>query len=102
MVVHDGKDGTNGISIAGPSGPTGSNGLQGSPGVNGQDGANITPTQIAQAISDYFTLNPVQAVKGDTGDRGEAAKTLVLCNLPGGVIGFSYVGETLCQLPENL
>lgn len=98
MVVHDGKDGSNGISIAGPSGPTGA---QGNPGNNGQNGANITPDQIAQAVSDYFKQNPVLTVKGDQGLQGISGKTMVLCNLVDGTLGFSYVGDIGCQSPEN-
>jgi len=67
----DGRDG-----LPGPVGKTGANGYNGQNGSNGvsipgKDGANITPDQIAFALSDYLRLNPVATVTGARGAPGE-------------------------------
>lgn len=63
----------------------GTNGKNGSPGINGQsgvdgtngaDGQNVTPDEIAQAVSSYLQANPPE--QGIQGPAGVSGRTVLL------------------------
>jgi len=60
----DGRDGRDGND-----GKDGKDGKDGTDGSNGSDGRDVTPEQIAAAVSRYLAENPPP--KGDKGDQGE-------------------------------
>lgn len=76
-----GPVGKDGMSIVGPQGIQGAQGLQGARGLTGQqgiqgpkgnDGASVTPEQIAAAVITYLQANPPAAgPKGDQGTQGD-------------------------------
>lgn len=91
LVVHDGKDG---VSIIGPAGQSGRDGK------NGLNGSGVTAGQIAQAVGDYLRLNPVEAVKGDSGLNGLPGKQIEL-QFADGHLEFKYVGDEIWQIVEG-
>lgn len=83
----------------------GLNGLNGSPGVpgangsngtNGIDGQNITPDQIAAAVSAYLEANPPST--GAQGQPGTPGRTAFVRNDPiTGVLECQYFGDLAWQ-----
>lgn len=98
--VRDGRDGADGFN--GQNGSDGRNGINGANGLNGLAGANITPDQIATAVSEYMRLNPVQALVGERGPTGE--RQLLELNSESCELLTKYTGdetwEILAVLPK--
>lgn len=95
------KGPTGDIGPVGPAGPQGQTGisLQGSPGpqgVQGQPGVNVTPDQIASAVSDYLQANP--PIQGGQGDPGISGREVELQSDPlTGDLEWRYVGDSFWQ-----
>lgn len=82
--------------LNGQPGSVGKNGLDGTNGFNGQNGLNITPDQIADAVSAYLQANPPSP--GAQGATGATGRAIFERNNPmSGLLECQYVGDLVWQ-----
>lgn len=82
--------------LNGFDGSPGKNGTAGTNGANGSNGQNVTPDQIAEAVSDYLKANPPEA--GATGASGIPGRTALIRTDPiTGILECQYFGDLAWQ-----